>query len=102
MVGAVSRFSALFFLFISFSLSQVLPMIRSWGTTPVMFLLCYSQDRNFWRISKRDLFGCALLGLIVCCGCQNLFNLGLMLTTAADGGITQPAIPVFAAFMAIL
>ena len=80
---------------------MVLPMIRAWGTTPVMFCICYYNDRNFWRLAKRDLFQIAILGFLICCCCQNLFNLGLMLTTAADGGITQPAVPVFAALMAI-
>jgi drug/metabolite transporter (DMT)-like permease len=81
---------------------MVLPMIRAWGTAPVMFCICYYHDRNFWRLERRDLFQIAILGFLVCCCCQNLFNLGLMLTTAADGGITQPAVPVFAALMAIM
>lgn len=80
---------------------MVMPMIRAIGTAPLMGLICYSQDRNFWRVPLADLKRIALLGCLVCCGAQNFFNLGLMLTTAADGGITQPAVPVFAACMAI-
>lgn len=81
---------------------MVLPMLRAIGTAPIMFVICYWQDRNFWRLPLADLKLLALIGCIVCMGCQNLFNLGLMLTTAADGGITQPAVPVFAACMAIV
>lgn len=79
----------------------VMPMIRTLGVTPIMFAIGYSQDRNFWRIDRRDFKILALIGFLVCGVCQNLFNVGLMLTTTADGGITQPAIPVFAALLSI-
>jgi len=81
---------------------MALPMIRALLTTPILFAICYAQDKDFWRkVSRADLKLLALLGTIVCAMQQTLFNLGLMLTTAADGGIMQPAVPVFAAVMAI-
>ena len=79
----------------------VLPWLRACGVAPVLGLICYWQDRNFWRVSRADLIQILICSLLLCCGALQLFCLGLMLTTAADGGITQPAIPVFAALLAI-
>jgi drug/metabolite transporter (DMT)-like permease len=80
---------------------MALPMLRAMGTIPILFCICYAADPHFWRVPWADLKLLALLGTLVCAVQQNLFNVGLMLTTASDGGIMQPAVPVFACIMAI-
>jgi len=80
----------------------VLPFIRAALTAPVLGIICYTQDRKFYVVNRGDLLRLALIGFMVCVCCQNLFNVGLMLTTAADAGILQPAIPVFTACLAIM
>jgi drug/metabolite transporter (DMT)-like permease len=69
---------------------MAMPMLRAIGTTPLLFLICcYTEGRDFWRaVSRSDLKILALLGTILCCGTQNLFNIGLQLTTATDGGMS--------------
>ena len=75
-----------------------MPMLRSLGVTPVMGVICYVHDKNFWRVPKKDLMLLALLGVIVFCISQNLFNIGLQVEAqphAADLRLSSTVRSIF-------
>jgi drug/metabolite transporter (DMT)-like permease len=61
------------------------------------------RNPSFYKkVPKKDLKLFAILGILFANVCQGLFNIGVMLTSAADGGISQPGIVVFTALISIL
>lgn len=74
--------------------------IRVLAATPLLLLIAWTIDRIV--PTRTDLYRLALLGFLGVFANQLLFILGLRYTTATNAAILMPAIPVFAAAVAIL
>ena len=73
--------------------------LRVLVATPILFLL--AARHGPLRVPRRELSYLALLGLLGVFANQVLFITGLRLTTATNAAILMPAIPVFAAGIAV-
>ena len=79
----------------------IIPMCRSFISVPIVALIMVVTDKHLFYIDKRDIPFLMLLGAVGAGFNQILFIYGLALTSAADGGISQPLITVFTLLMSV-